>query len=143
MRRVLLLLLAFWPHVVAADPFRDPIPLIEIFGAESIPGFDVAGIRCAALVVAQDEWVKANRSGQRPARAQMQAVELNLTLAEQHRLNAGADIVAAQETTRADVLAAIDMYTARFAANAGRGHPWRDDLMVRGDTAYCDLVNDR
>ncbi len=128
---------------LAQDPFREPLPLVEIFGAGSDTGFDLAGIRCAALVVAQEEWVKAHGTGQRPTRAQMQSVELNLTLAEQHRLNAGVDIVAAQETTRADVLAAMAMYTSRFAANAGSGHPWRGDRMVGGDAAYCDILNDR
>lgn len=130
----------------AADPALEKlVPLLEVYDArKASPGFDVAGIRCAGLFAAQSEWARKNPGAGRPSKARMQDVEDNLTRAEVHRRKNGQDIVQAQESTKADVLRVIGLYTARFRSNtSGGGHPWQADGLIRGDTGYCDILGGR
>jgi hypothetical protein len=118
------------------------IPLLEVYDADKpSPGFDVAGIRCAGLYAAQQDWSEKH-GGSRPSRAQLADVEHNLTLAEQHRRNAGIPIPDARERTGKDVLRIVRLYTQRFASTGG-DPPWRGDPLVEGDMTYCDLLGGR
>lgn len=124
----------------AQDPLRHLLPLLEVYDARKpSPGYDVAGIRCAGLFVAQDDW--AHRHGMRgPSRAELASVEELLTRAEQFRRNAGFDLVAAQESTRTDVMRVVGLYQERFSRNAKAGHPWSGDRLIKGDAQYCDIL---
>ena len=120
-------------------------PLLEVYKPENNPPeFDVAGIRCAGLFIAQNDWADHHGGAGRPTRAQLQDVEDNLTAAEQQRRNEGRDIVAAQESIRVDVLRVYELYKARFAqAPADLSPPWQGDKLIRDDTFYCEILNGR
>ena len=118
MRRVFaaLALIVVAVLAVAQEGLDDLVPLLTLYGRNgSSPAFDVAGIRCAGLVAAQDNWARAHGTGAMP-QAAMAQVPSNLDAAEQERLNAGQDIVAANTSVQADMYRVIDLYTARFAS---------------------------
>lgn len=121
------------------------IPLIEVYDARrASPEFDVAGIRCSGLWLAQDAWADAHHGRGRPTRVRMADVDPNLTRAEIVRRGGGMDVSRAYASTRDDVLRVIDLYSQRFRArDNGEGLPWSGDPLIRGDTTYCDLLNDR
>ncbi len=129
----------------AHEALESLVPLMQVYNpANNPPEFDVAGIRCAGLFIAQNDWADHHGGAGRPTRAQLQDVEDNLTRAEQQRRNEGRDIVAAQESIRTDVLRVYGLYKARFAeAPADATPPWRDDRLVHDDTVYCNLLNGR
>jgi hypothetical protein len=117
------------------------IPLIEVYGPSGAPapGFDVAGLRCAGLFYAQQAW-RRDHGGAGPSRAELAASEVHLTRTQVYREAAGLSPVEAVRTTEADALRVIDLYRERFAANAANGPAWRDDPLIRGDTAYCTAL---
>lgn len=120
-------------------------PLPEVYAtARPTPEFDVAGIRCAALVLAQDDWARA-RGGERRASARaMRDAQHNLTASEITRRNRGQSYAAAMTSTRDDARRVHALYIARFAQNAeGAGHPWRGDPVITADTTYCGFLNNR
>lgn len=129
----------------ANEALQKLVPLMEVYRADGkSPEFDVAGIRCAGLFLAQSEWARQNGGAGQPSKARIRDIETNLARAEQHRLNRGQGLVAAQENTRSDVLRVHRLYTARFTKNAAGGaDPWGGDRLIRDDTRYCDLLAGR
>jgi hypothetical protein len=145
MRRYALgLLLALTPLPVLAEEGLDSlVSLIDIYGPNGTEhDFDVAGIRCAALTAAQDNWNRAHGARGMPADA-MEQVQVNLTLAEQERLNEGVDRVRAMTSVQNDMFRVIDLYTARFEAIGRERAPWEIEQMLQGDMAYCEALNRR
>jgi hypothetical protein len=142
MRCILLtMVLSLVPVAGAAqDPLQTLVPLMEVFTADGdTPGFDVVGIRCAGLYYAQQTWRQQN-GGNGPTRAQLEVGEISLRRTVQHRINAGMDIVSADQSTEADLRRVMDLYLARFAQNAASGHPWRNDSTLGGDLDYCSFA---
>jgi hypothetical protein len=124
------------------------IPLTEVYDARAgraAPGFDVAGIRCGAMVQAQDIWARETPGIPRVAAVELRDADSNLTAAEvdrRQRLRMGA--AAAASTTRADAERVRALYLARFEENRRRGlHPWRGDTVLDRDTTYCGFLNQR
>ncbi len=145
MRRYALgLLLALTPLPVLAEEGLDSlVSLIDIYGPNGTEqDFDVAGIRCAALTAAQDNWNRAHGARGMPADA-MEQVQVNLTLAEQERLNQGMDRVRAMTSVQEDMFRVIDLYTARFEAIGRERAPWEIEQLLQGDMAYCEALNRR
>jgi len=123
------------------------IPLIDVYDARTTsPEFDVAGIRCAAMTLAQDDWAQRNRRAgvSRPNARAMRDAQHNLTAAEITRRNRGIEYSTAYVTTAEDARRVHGLYTARFASNAGDGsHPWLGDPLLVGDAMYCGHLNAR
>jgi hypothetical protein len=124
------------------------IPLTEVYEARPgarTPGFDVAGIRCGAMVRAQDAFASASPGLPRMPAPDLQQADSNLTAAEidrRQRLRMGAANAAA--STRADAQRVLGLYLARFQDNRSRGlHPWRGDPVLERDTTYCGFLNQR
>ena len=126
----------------AKDGLSSLVPLVEVYAVDAkvTPGFDVAGIRCAALYSAQALWAQ-DHGGRGPGRKAMQDVELHLTRAELFRREQGESVTAAHDSTLADVQAVMALYAQRFGQNAGAGrHPWLGDGLIRSDLSYCRLL---
>lgn len=145
-----LLLSLAWAAPVLAQARPHPaltelVPLTEVFDARrpGLPGFDVAGIRCAALTLAQDRWARVNPFAGSIPPAALAAAEANLASAaldRQQRLRQGAAAARGGVQTDADRLKAL--YLARFDARArADGHPWRNDSLIARDTTYCEFLN--
>lgn len=146
MHRMLAVLLMLGAAPAPAHEALDSlVPLVQVYNtANNPPEFDVAGIRCAGLFIAQNDWADHHGGVGRPSRAQLKDVENNLTSAEQQRRNEGQDMVTAQESIRTDVLRVYELYKARFTAAAeGGSPPWANDRLIADDTMYCDLLNGR
>ncbi len=130
-----------------AQPGLDSlIPLVEIYATvnDPTPGFDVAGIRCAALFTAQKDWADRHREVRGPTRDQIADVELNLTRAEIFRQEQGLGLTGAYQSTLEDVQRLIALYQARFAqVSTTADHPWRNDGLIRSDTSYCEALAGR
>jgi hypothetical protein len=127
--------------VAAQEGLDTLVPLMELYGpGGSSPAYDVAGIRCAGLFGAQDNFGRENGTP-RPARREMAHFEDNLEAAFQTRLNAGVEIVRAQTSVEADLFRVMDQYVAVFEANRRAGRDWDHRSLIRGDTAYCEILN--
>ena len=133
------------PQALAHEALHTLVPLIEVYSAtQPSPEFDVAGVRCAALYMAQQDWAKSRPGTPRPSKAQLRDIEANLTAAEQTRRNAGLSLVAAQESIKADVLRVFALYKAHFdRTRHDNKSPWTGDPLLRGDMRYCDLLGGR
>lgn len=131
----------------AAHPALDRlIPLIEVYDARlaDTPEFDVAGIRCAALFIAQQLWSESHGGEGRPSAARLADIERNLTQAELARRDEGMGLSRAYSTTLDDARRVIDLYSAHFRVReTGEGLPWQGDPLISGDTNYCDLLGNR
>lgn len=124
----------------------DLIPLVEVYDARrgQAPGFDVAGIRCAALVQAQDAVARRFTNLPGPDAAALRAARENLAAAEADRQQRGQSRARATASTRADGQRVQALYVAHFEGNLGRGlHPWRGDPLIDRDTTYCGFLNAR
>lgn len=151
LRTALMAALALWAPLVPAEAqqarthaaLTELVPLLEVYDARrDSPAYDVAGIRCGGLTVAQQDWAERNPGTRGPSRAALRASELNLTRAELARQQAGQPVSRAYASTRDDVLRVIGLYRARFEQNARDGsHPWNGDPLITGDTTYCDMLN--
>jgi hypothetical protein len=123
------------------------VPLTDVYDARQtgLPGFDVAGIRCAALTMAQDIWSRANPFAGRVDPAALRAAELNLSGAEaDRRLRLRLTAPRAAATTREDVLRVQSLYLQHFDGNARAGrHPWQGDTLVDRDATYCGFLDNR
>lgn len=137
MKHAIALALILAPLPGLADPLKTLEPLIEVFGAEhETPGWDVAGIRCAGLIYAQDVW-RDKHGGNGPSRRLMARVPVALDQAVYHRVGLGQDLTKATLSVEADLQRVLGLYTERFEANAKTGHPWTGDPDLRGDLNYC------
>lgn len=137
MKHAIALALILAPLPAFADPLTELEPLIEVFGAEhDTPGWDVAGIRCAGMLYAQDYW-REEHGGSGPSQRMLEAAATGLDQAVQHRVGLGQDLTKATLSVDADVKQVFRLYVARFEANAKTGHPWKDDPDLKGDGNYC------
>ncbi len=120
------------------------IPLTDVYDARrgGAPGFDVAGIRCAAFTRARDLWARETPGYPRVAASDLREAETNLAASEidrRQRLRMGAARAAA--STRDDAQRLIGLYLARFRANRQNGrHPWQGDPVLDRDTTYCGFL---
>jgi hypothetical protein len=122
---------------LAADPLKELVPLLTVFAADAVsPGWDVAGIRCAGIFYAQDNWTQQH-GGNGPTKALLDAAATGLELATQHRIGQGQSLSAATLSVDKDVQVVIALYLDRFARNEASGHPWNGDPDLRGDQTYC------
>ena len=121
------------------------IPLVEVYSATGLtPAFDIAGIRCAGLFAAQEEWALSQGRQGMPSRARLNDVSLNLDRAQITRDQAGMTLAGAHSTTQADFNAVVRLYMARFTQRqSDSATPWNGDGLITSDTAYCDLLNGR
>ncbi|NUB43662.1 hypothetical protein GEU84_004635 [Fertoebacter nigrum] len=131
----------------ADDGLKKLIPLVEIYDVRkpARPGFDVAGIRCAALFTAQKHWKDTHprTAGRGPSPKQLKIVATHLTRSEIFRREQGKGMVESYETVLADVQRVIQLYLARFETRAeGGAHPWQGDGLIRGDSAYCKALGE-
>ena len=124
------------------------IPLTDIYQAlpgARTPGFDVAGIRCAAMVQAQDAWARQTPGFPAVPAPDLRQADDNLTAAQvdrRQRLRMGP--AAATASTRADAERVKALYLARFERNRAAGrHPWQGDPLITRDTTYCGFLNQR
>lgn len=143
MRRVLVLIaaLAVAPPLAAQEGLDTLVPLMELYGpGGSAPAFDVAGIRCAALYGAQNRHGREYRAA-RPTARQMEAYQSNLDAARQVRVEGGLGHASAREAVERDLFRVMDLYVAVMEDNARRGRPWNDGALLRGDIAYCYLLD--
>lgn len=137
MKHVIALAVILAPLPAVADPLKTLEPLIEVFGAEhDTPGWDVAGIRCAGLLYAQDKW-RQTHGGTGPKRKLLDQAAIGLEQAVQHRVGLGQDLTKATLSVDADFHRVFDLYLARFGKNDAGGHPWTGDPDLRGDLTYC------
>ncbi len=121
----------------SADPLRELMPLLEVFAANGAsPGWDVAAIRCAGLIYAQDTW-KQQHGGTGPTRKRLTRAATGLEQATQHRVGLGQDLTNATLSVETDFRHVYDLYLLRFAENDAKGHPWGGDALLQGDQGYC------
>jgi hypothetical protein len=147
----LILALPLTAAPAAAQPTPHPalvelIPLVEVYDARrnQAPGFDVAGIRCAALVQAQDSVARRFTNLPGPDARALRAARANLSAAEVDRQQRGQSRTRATASTRADGQRVQALYVTRFEQNLARGvHPWRGDSLIERDTIYCGFLNER
>jgi hypothetical protein len=124
---------------------RSLLPLQEVFAAgQEIPPYDVAGLRCAGLRLAQADWAAKNPGIVGPTAAEMAEVDLMLEASEQQRLNDGMDLARAHVSIEREARRIWRMYDRRFAAAVRKGaHPWADDPLVAGDAGFCTRLAQR
>lgn len=137
------------PLAAKADPnhpaLRSLMPLLEVFGAgQQIPSYDVAGLRCAGLRLAQSDWATRSPDIAGPTAAEMAEADLMLEASEQQRLNEGMDLARAHVSIERDARRIWRLYDRRFAGNVRKGgHPWADDPLIMGDMGFCERVAQR
>jgi hypothetical protein len=137
MKHVIALALIFAPLPVLADPLHELEPLLEVFDArKESPGWDVAGIRCAGLLYAQESW-RQDHNGSGPGKNILAEAAIGLEQSVQHRVNKGQSLTKATLSVDEDLHRVFDLYTARFKKNDANGHPWNGDSLLRGDLGYC------
>ena len=135
--RTLVIALALAPMPALADPLRTLEPLMEVFAADGdSPGWDVAGIRCAGLLYAQESW-RQDHGGSGPGRKLLASAATGLEQAVQHRVGLGKSLTKATLSVEDDLHRVHALYLARFKANDANGHPWSGDSLVKGDLGYC------
>ena len=121
---------------------RSLVPLVEVFAAgQPIPGYDVAGLRCAGLRLAQDDWTRRNPGVAGPTATEMAEVDLMLQASENHRLSEGGELGRVHVSLERDARRVWRLYLRRFDANLRKaGHPWQGDPLVTGDTGFCKAL---
>jgi hypothetical protein len=151
--RGVLLSLAVWlmgsgaPQLAGAEPghpaLRKLVPLLEVFAAgKPVPGYDVAGLRCAGLLLAQYDWAERHPGVAAPSRDEMRQADLMLEASEQQRLNDGLDLVQAHVTVEREAKRVWKLYQRQFARNEGQGRPpWQDDPLILGDSRFCAALS--
>jgi hypothetical protein len=117
-------------------------PLPEVFAAgQDIPPYDVAGLRCAGLRLAQADWAERNPGIEGPTADEMDEVDLMLQASEQQRLNDGMELGRAHVSIEREARRVWRLYDRRFAANLRKqGHPWAEDALVTGDMGFCERL---
>jgi hypothetical protein len=134
------------PLAAQADPnhpaLRNLLPLLEVFGpGQKIPSYDVAGLRCAGLRLAQADWATRSPDFAGPTAAEMAEADLMLEASEQQRLNDGMDLARAHVSIERDARRIWRLYDRRFAGNVRKGgHPWANDPLVTGDMGFCERL---
>lgn len=137
MRMPWTLALILAPLAAQADPLRDLEPLLEVFSAtQESPGWDVAGIRCAGLIYAQDYW-HGEHGDPGPSQRLLGKAATGLEQAVQHRVGLGQDLTKATLSVEEDLHRVFQLYLDRFTEAAKSGHPWSGDRLVQGDLTYC------
>jgi hypothetical protein len=128
---------------VTHGAFTRLVPLIDVGDARPpVPEADRAGIRCAALTLAQDDRARRNPGDRRPNARARRAAPNTLSAAGITLPNRGMDISRADSSARGDAVRQIGLDRARFVRNARDGsHPWNGDPLILGDTRYCDILN--
>ena len=118
---------------------RQLLPLAEIYAkGQKAPPYDVAGLRCGGLLLAQFDWSARNPDVSGPDPAEMAKVDSLFEASEQQRLNEGMALDRAHVSIEREAKRVWRLYERRFAANAkGGGHPWLDDPLINGDTQVC------
>ena len=121
---------------------RSLLPLLDVFAAgKEIPPYDVAGLRCAGLRLAQADWAARNPGVEGPTVAEMAEVDLMLQASEQQRLNEGMELGRAHVSIERETRRVWRLYERRFAGNARNGnHPWAGDTLVTGDMGFCERL---
>ena len=140
---LLALLLALPAQAEPNHPaLRSLQPLLEVFAAgKKVPAYDVAGLRCAGLRLAQADWAKRNPGIEGPTAAEMDELDLMLRASEQQRLNDGMDLARAHVSIEREARRVWRLYDRRFAANQRKqGHPWAKDPLVTGDMGFCERL---
>lgn len=131
------------PIAAMAEPdhpaLRRLFPLLEVFAAgKAAPGYDVAGLRCAGLLLAQNDWAARHPGVTPPEDRDMQQADLMLEASEQERLNNGMDLAKAHVSIEREARRVWRLYERHFASNARQGrHPWQDDPLIIGDSRFC------
>lgn len=147
MSLVVWLVVAGAPQLAGAEPghpaLRKLVPLLEVFAAgKPVPGYDVAGLRCAGLLLAQYDWAQRHSEVPAPSQAQMRQADLMLEASEQQRLNDGLDLVQAHVTIEREAKRVWQLYQRHFARNDRQGrHPWQDDPLILGDSRFCAALS--
>ncbi len=142
----LVALLLCLPAAVLAEPdhpaLRSLLPLQEIYAAgQDLPPYDVAGLRCAGLRLAQAEWATEAPDIAGPSAAEMAEVDLMLEASEQQRLNDGMELGRAHVSIEREARRVWRLYQRRFEGNVRKGgHPWQDDALVTGDIRFCEAL---
>jgi hypothetical protein len=118
------------------------LPLAEVYATgQDIPPYDVAGLRCAGLRLAQGEWATRDPGLQGPTAEELAEVDLMLEASEQQRLNDGMELGRAHVSIEREARRVWRLYDRRFKANEGQsGHPWDGDALVTGDMAFCNRL---
>ncbi len=130
-------------HAVKAEPnhpaLRQLLPLTDLYAkGQKAPPYDVAGLRCGGLLLAQFDWSARNPEVSGPDPAEMAKVDRLFEASEQQRLNEGMALDRAHVSIEREAKRARRLYERRFAANAkGGGHPWLNDPLIKGDTQVC------
>lgn len=149
LRLVFALLASALPLTAQAEPnhpaLRSLQPLVQVYAAgQEIPPYDVAGLRCAGLRLAQADWAGRSPDIGGPTAAEMAEVDLMLQASEQQRLNDGMELARAHVSIERDVRRVWRLYDRRFAGNARKdAHPWADDPLVSGDIGFCERLAGR
>jgi hypothetical protein len=131
------------PGTATAEPnhpaLRALVPLQEVFAADrKTPAYDVAGLRCAGLLLAKHDWAMRHSGVAAPTDAEMAEADLMLEASEQQRLNDGMDLVRAHVSIERDARRVWRLYERQFARNDRKnGHPWQDDPLIIGDSRFC------
>lgn len=137
MRILYALSLALAPLPALAEPLHKLDPLIEVFAAGGdSPGWDVAGIRCAGLIYAQESW-RQEHGGTGPGKKLLDAAATGLEQAVQNRVGLGKSLTKATLSVEDDFHRVHKLYLERFKENDRTGHPWQGDPDLRGDRNYC------
>jgi hypothetical protein len=134
------------PFGAQAEPnhpaLRSLLPLAEVFAAgQEVPPYDVAGLRCAGLRLAQADWAARHPEITGPSSAEMVEVDLMLEASERQRLNDGMELGRAHVSIERDARRIWRLYQRRFDSNVRKGaHPWQDDPLVTADTGFCQAL---
>ena len=103
-----------------------------------MPPYDVAGLRCGGLLLAQFDWAARNPRVDGPDDADMASVDRLFEASEQQRLNEGMALDRAHVSIEREAKRIWRLYERRFAANAkAGGHPWLNDPLITGDAQVC------
>ena len=118
---------------------RQLLPLAEIYAkGQATPPYDVAGLRCGGLLLAQFDWSARNPEVTGPDQAAMAKVDSLFEASERQRLNDGMELGRAHVSIEREAKRVWRLYERRFAANAkGGGHPWLNDPLISGDAQVC------
>ena len=118
---------------------RQLLPLTEVYAkGQKAPPYDIAGLRCGGLLLAQYDWSARNPEVTGPDQVAMAKIDSLFEASEQQRLNDGMDLGRAHVSIEREAKRVWRLYERRFAANAkGGGHPWANDPLITGDAQVC------